>query len=251
MRLPQKDENTSGGGQGASPRRRRTSAASGGGRGSRGEARRGQRMTNRRSFTPGILGCLGVGFALTAVSPTVAFPVQLSYEVSSSPDVVVLQLSENVGIRDADNTPLVRVYGDGRVAVHFPAYMRRAGDYELRLPERAVQEFFRAAVETLLPFDGAATESRVLALEAAERSDGLIVDVSDAATTIVEVRFERYRPEGAAEGILGGVKRVVWTGLADDAGRFGDIPALQDLAGIQRELLALTDHPDLEAVTGR
>ena len=80
---------------------------------------------------------------------------------------------------------------------------------------------------TLLPFDGAATESRVLALEAAERSDGLIVDVSDAATTIVEVRFERYRPEGAAEGILGGVKRVVWTGLADDAGRFGDIPALQ------------------------
>lgn len=208
-------------------------------------------MTNRRSFTPGILGCLGAGFALTTVSPTVAAPAQLSYEVSSSPDVVVLQLTEDVGIQDADDPPLVRVYGDGRVAVHFPDYMRRAGDYELKLPERTVRELVRTAVDTLLPFDAVVTESRVRALETAERSDGLIVDVSDEATTIVEVRFERYRPEGAAEDIRDGVKRVVWTGLVDDVGRFRDIPALRDLASIQRQLLALADHPDMEAVTGR
>ena len=208
-------------------------------------------MTNRRSFTPEILGLLGLGLALTTVSQTAAVLAQLSYEVSSSPDIVVLQLSEDVGIRDADVTPLVRVYGDGRVAVHFPDYMRRAGDYELRLPESTVQELVQTAVDTLLPFDPTATESEVLALETAERDDGLIVDVSDGATTIIEVRFERYRPEGATEDIRDGVKRVVWTGPADDAGRFRDIPALQDLARIQRQLLALTDHPDLEAVTRR
>ena len=208
-------------------------------------------MSNWRPFTTAILGRLSLGLALTAVSPMTAIPAQLSYELSSSPDIVVLQLTEDVGIQDADETPLVRVYGDGRVAVHFPVYMRRAGDYELILPESTVQELLGTAVDTLLPFDSAAIESQVLAAEAAERSSGLIVDVSDPATTILEVRFERYRAEGATEDIRDGVKRVVWTGLADDAGRFPEIGALQELDGIRRRMLALAEHPELEAVTPR
>ena len=208
-------------------------------------------MTNRRSFTPVRVRRLGLGLVLMTVVQTVASAGQSSYELSSSPDVVVLQLSEDVGIRDADDTPLVRVYGDGRVAVHFPDYMRRAGDYEFRLPEGAVQELVGAAVEAILPFDSAATESQVLALQAVERSQGLIVSVSDEATTTLEVRFERYRPEGAAQDAGDGFKRATWTGLTDDADRFRDVVALRDLADIQRRLLALTDHPDLEAVTGR
>ena len=208
-------------------------------------------MTRRRSFTRGILARPGLGLALAALSPTAAVPAQLSYELSSSPDIVVLQLAEDVGIRDADETPLVRVYGDGRVAVHFPDYMRRAGDYELTLPGSTVRELVGTAVDTLLSFDAAETESDVLVLEAAERRDGLIVDVADEATTILEVRFERYRPEGAAEEIRDGVKRVAWTGLVNDAGRFRDIAALQELAGIRRRLRALADHPDLRAVTPR
>ena len=208
-------------------------------------------MTNRSSFTPGMPRRLGLSIALMTLGHTVAAAAQSSYELSSSPDVVVLQLSEDVGIRDADDTPLVRVYGDGRVAVHFPDYMRRAGDYELRLPEGAVRELVGAAVEAIVPFDAAATESQLLALRTAERNQGLIVTVSDEATTILEVRFERYRAEGTGQDVRGGVKRVVWKGLADDAGRFGDVVALRDLAGIQRRLLALTEHPDLEAVTER
>lgn len=208
-------------------------------------------MTRRRSFTRGILARPGLGLALAALSPTAAVPAQLSYELSSSPDIVVLQLAEDVGIRDADETPLVRVYGDGRVAVHFPDYMRRAGDYELTLPGSTVRELVGTAVDTLLSFDAAETESDMLVLEAAERLDGLIVGVADEATTILEVRFERYRPEGAAEEIRDGVKRVAWTGLVNDAGRFRDIAALQELAGIRRRLRALADHPDLRAVTPR
>ena len=208
-------------------------------------------MTRRRSFTRGILARPGLGLALAALSPTAAVPAQLSYELSSSPDIVVLQLAEDVGIRDADETPLVRVYGDGRVAVHFPDYMRRAGDYELTLPGSTVRELVGTAVDTLLSFDAAETESDVLVLEAAERRDGLIVDVADEATTILEVRFERYRPEGAAEEIRDGVKRVAWTGLVNDAGWFRDIGALRELAGIRRRLRALADHPDLRAVTPR
>ena len=208
-------------------------------------------MTRRRSFTRGILARPGLGLALAALSPTAAVPAQLSYELSSSPDIVVLQLAEDVGIRDADETPLVRVYGDGRVAVHFPDYMRRAGDYELTLPESTVQELVRTAVDTLLAFDAGAAESEVLALEAAERNGGLVVDVADEATTIVEVRFERYRPEGAAEDLRDGVKRVAWTGLAGDASRFREVSALRELGRIRRQLRALADHPYLVAVTPR
>ena len=208
-------------------------------------------MVGDGRFAPGILRRLGPGLALTALGHAVAVSAQSPYEVSSSPDFVVLQLSVEAGIRDADDTPRVRVYGDGRVAVHFPAYMRRAGDYELRLPEPALRTLLASAFAALSSFDSTAVGSQVLALETAERNDGLIVDSSDEATTIIEVRFERYGPEGAAGGIGGGVKRVAWTGLANDAGRFRDVAALQDMDGVRRQLLALTDHPDLEVVTAR
>jgi hypothetical protein len=206
-------------------------------------------MTQRRSFVPGVLTRQGLALALATVSQTAAVPAQSSYEVSLSPDVVVLQLSEEVGIRDADRTPLVRLYGDGRVVVHFPAYMRRAGDYELWLPEEDVQRLVGMAVDGL-PFDAAAPESEVLAIETAERNDGLIVDVSDAATTILEVRFERGRTGGVTEDVRDGFTRVAWTGLVSDAlvsdvPGFGDVVALRNLAAVQSELLALVDHPDL------
>jgi len=151
-------------------------------------------MTDHTPFTAAIPGRLGLVLALTAFSQTVAVPAQLSYEVSSSPDVVVLQLSQDLGIQDADETPLVRVYGNGRVAVHFPDYMRKAGDYELKLSAGAFRELVRTAADVVLPFDSTATEALVLALEEEARDDGLLFSVSDEATTIPEVRVARYRP---------------------------------------------------------
>ena len=208
-------------------------------------------MTNHTSFTVATARRLGLVFVLTTVVWTVAVPAQLSYEVSSSPDVVVLQLSQDVGIRAADETPLVRIYGAGRVVVHFPDYMRRAGDYELELSPAAFEDLVGAAVKTMLPFDSTATEALVVALEEEARDEGLLFSVSDEAMTTLEVRVERYRPEGAAEDVGESVKRVVWTGLGSDAERFGDVVALRDLAGVYRQLLTLTEHPDLEAVAGR
>lgn len=192
---------------------------------------------------------LGMAFVLAAAGHSVTVPAQLSYELSSSPDAVVLQLREDVGIRDADDTPLVRVYGDGRVRVHFPAYMRRAGDYELRLSAAALRALLQAAAESLLPFDSAAMESRVRDLEAAERRNGRVVRVSDRTTTVLDVRYERYRAAGDAIAFRDGVKRVAWTGLAGDARRYREVAALRDLAGVRQRVRALADHPDLEPVT--
>ena len=208
-------------------------------------------MNNRRAFQSLVIICLGSGWALAAATQPVPASAQLSFDISSSPNAVVLQLREDVGIRDADDTPLVRIYGDGRVAVHFPDYMRRAGDYELRLPEDTLQELMQAAAGSILSFDSAVTESRVRALETAERNDGVVVRVSHRTTTILEVRYEQYRPAGAAVDIRDGVKRVAWTGLVSDAERFRDVTALRDLAGIRRQVRALADHPDLEAVAPR
>lgn len=190
-------------------------------------------------------------FLLAALGPSLASSAQLSYELSSSPDTVVIQLREEDGVRDGDDTPLVRVYGDGRVRVHFPAYMRRAGDYELRLTAGALQELLRAAAGSILPFDAASTQSQVRALQSVERDEGVVVAVADRSTTILEMRYERFRAAGAAADVLDGVKRVAWNGLASDAERFGSVGALQDLAGIRQRVRALADHPDLEPVTPR
>ena len=55
-----------------------------------------------------------------------------------------------------DPVPLLRVYGDGRVHVHFPAYMKRAGDYELLLNQVELDELLRQLDDNgIMSFDKA------------------------------------------------------------------------------------------------
>ena len=53
---------------------------------------------------------------------------------SRDPQAIVASFTEVLAeMDDPDPGPSVTVYGDGRVLVHYPHYMKRAGDWELRL----------------------------------------------------------------------------------------------------------------------
>lgn len=67
----------------------------------------------------------------TAVSAHAQEPV---FQVPSDPSVPVISYSETPEmLGDPDRMPRVQVFGDGLVWVHYPVYMKKAGDYQMQL----------------------------------------------------------------------------------------------------------------------
>jgi hypothetical protein len=104
----------------------RTAAGSGGGQRGPGG------MTTR-----GIVGTV----TTSAEAATAQRSGQPTFEYSDAADKPIAELRYSGGmIQNADNTPFVRVYGDGTVRVHRPAYMRNSGEYTLKLTPEQLQD---------------------------------------------------------------------------------------------------------------
>lgn len=66
---------------------------------------------------------------------------------------------------DQDPIPLIRVFGDGRVLIHYPAYTPKARDYELQLQPQELENLLRSLLgQGLATFDADA----VIRLKSAE-----------------------------------------------------------------------------------
>lgn len=61
-----------------------------------------------------------------------------------SPTAVVVTYLERLdGLADADPGPSITVFGDGRVLIHTPRYMKGAGDREVRLSRSELDQLVR------------------------------------------------------------------------------------------------------------
>jgi hypothetical protein len=175
---------------------------------------------------------------------------QLAFEYAEEPDTLVIQLSQNVGIVDADQTPLLRVYGDGLARIHFPVYMKRAGDYTLQLNPSELQELVASFVDGgLIDFSPEATRAQMRGLAAASRAQAparqprQLITRSDETTVSIEINLDRYVPPfGRARDDV--TAHITWTGAQGDAADFATLDTLQALAAAERRLLALTARDD-------
>jgi hypothetical protein len=208
----------------------------------------------------------------TSTTATAQQAASSEHENQDSSGFVVLQLSLDIGVRDADPTPRVRIYGDRRVAVYFPTYAPKAGHYELTLGDG---EFPRLAdaIDSVLTFDSDSTADAIQRMEAQAHAAALrenrpivVSDWSDETATILEAAIPvvipdtsqalgpAYQNTGAAldpggatvEGVQS--RSVVWTGLQNQAERFPSIEQLQRLAAVERWLVALATDERLVAV---
>jgi hypothetical protein len=169
------------------------------------------------------------------------------FEYSRDASTVVIGFAEVVdAIKDADPGPSLSVYGDGRVAVHFPTYMLRAGDYTLRLAPAEMNALVHSMVSRgIAEFEEPAVRRRKADIEA--QAD-VLIETFDAVMTQIELRLERYRPPGNAGPGQPIHKRVAWSALRADAKRHPQITEIQDLAAAHRELWSLMERPDLVKV---
>ena len=200
---------------------------------------------------------LGRVFATCLTMAAIVAPAhaQLTFQASEDPNRVVMQMSQDVGI-EGDDTPLLRIYGDGRVLVHFPVYTRRAGDYSMQLGPGELNSLLRTFVDGgLVDFDPArvkseARDARLASQRAALQAGAPATLTFRSSDTLVslDVELDTYTgPDGATR--QGVSARIAWAGAQHDARDLPGVASLQRLASIEQQLVALTEHPNLVRVT--
>ncbi len=176
---------------------------------------------------------------------------------SDRPGGVVVELRRYVGFRgETEEPPLVRVYGDGLVAVHFPLYHKQAGDYTLRLSPAELDDLIGSlADDGILDFDPLRVRAEQRAaeslrtLQTATGEAEIVTVVMDDTVTEIDVNLETYRPGDPSEPVRRNVRqRLSWKGVRTDAGRYPGVASLQGLARSEVRLVGLSRDARLERV---
>jgi hypothetical protein len=187
---------------------------------------------------------------LAGTSPTI--------EHSRSADVVVVTYREVLSeIADADRGPLLQIYGDGRMVVHYPPYMKRAGDYEQHLTAAELDQLLRSLADKgVLDFDATAARSATRASMTAARERAraanapvTVFEAVDASTTVIEVAVDRYRSATPGAREVQNLSKRAWTGLRRRPTP-SRRPALRALAAAEDELRASATRQDSGASMG-
>ena len=172
---------------------------------------------------------------------------QFEYSANTSTPVIEYTLNHEM-LAEPDAEPLLRVYGNGRVHVHVPVYMKNAGDYELQLNRNELDTLVSSlSRDGVIDFDHAATRENLRRLNAQRRATtGALWEVSDVTETVIEVNLDRYQRNPASTPVNGLKKRFSWKSLQMDAKRYPESTAIQGAAASARRLHAVIQHPDLK-----
>lgn len=195
---------------------------------------------------------LGVGFAGSARGADVNLP---DVSFARQADVELLSWNQILPeLAEQDPTPTLTVYGDGRVVVYQPFYMKRSGRYEMQLSDQALNDLLGEIAAALIDFDAREVsqlkrETVDLEFAAAEDwRDLRMVHHADADTSVFRLALDAWRPPGAQSWAALDPLERKWTALRFDAREYPDIEVLQAMDQAEKRLRALTRHDDLVRV---
>ena len=175
-------------------------------------------------------------------APDLEFPADPNYLVLSF--TYIHSMLEN-----PDSTPLMQIYGDGRVHLHYPVYMQRSGDYELELGNLELRQLLLSLAETgAMDFDAQNVgQLRLLEVERLKQQN-IMVHVSDPTEMVIEVHLEFYKPPGTSTQFDNFQKSIRWSNVAQEAELFPEVLELQGLAEAERQLRSILERADLRRV---
>ena len=192
-----------------------------------------------------IILLLGAATASAQGSP----PFDPQFQLPADPDTVVIAYSETPDmLANPDSTPLVRVYSDGKVLVHYPIYMKKAGDYQFFLTTGELRRLLIATSE-IFDFDPQlAAEARRKERRTRAVNEGIETYRSDKTLEQIQVRLDGYQAHSGATQ-LAIDKHVQWRDIKADSKEFPGIPGMKGLGMARLTILDLLEHPRLQQVT--
>jgi hypothetical protein len=147
--------------------------------------------------------------------------LMLSYELTHD----MLRMPDNFS---------VSVYEDGVALVHYPDYMKKAGDYQVELTPSEVQQIRLLLEHPLVQgFNPGQAKAQKKGID--DQSQELFAISDDSWSN-----FEVHTP--------GNEKSIRWANVAIDAERYPEIGVFKKLADIEAQLLQLDQHPTAVAV---
>jgi len=196
----------------------------------------------------GALGVLVAVMASAAADPDVAGRASVPRDAT-----LVLRLSEQPGEAPGDERHVLEIWGDGRIRVQRPSYMKGSREAETHLaPGELDAVVAMLAANGVLDFDtdavrARATHARTARLEQALRDPTVtILDATDPDSTSIEIRFDRTGQEVPGSVLPPAVRRIEWLGLRADARFFPECPELAALAQAQAALWHLAERAELK-----
>jgi len=168
------------------------------------------------------------------------------YSKTAAEPVIEYNLVHHM-LAEPDPEPLLRIYGNGRVHVHYPAYMTRAGNYELQLSQPELRTLLRAlATDGIIDFDQAATGHQRQQLAAQQRAaSGSLIYISDSSDTVIDIRLNEYQKGPGTARVLNLKKRFTWSDLKQDARRFPQLREITNANNAAQRLETLLHRNDL------
>ena len=146
-------------------------------------------------------------------------------------------------LANVDDRLSLSIFGDGRVLVHYPVYMKRAGDYEMQLGDAELAALLRSfSSNGLMSFDEKKIKARKKLLNKSLRSKGQFHAISDGVITSIAFEFDEYQKDKFSQKIQNFRKQVKWNNLEHDARRFKSMAGItkanksaSDLTGLMKD----------------
>ena len=152
-----------------------------------------------------------------------------SFDDSGAKPDPVVEFRQHVSmLANVDDRLSMQVYGDGRVLVHYPVYMKRAGDYEMQLDgDELVELIATLADDGVMDFDHRKVSDRIHdrrleKISRAKRGEDQLFAVSDAVDSIIEIRLDEYRSNSGSAVKKNFTRRFKWRDIEHDARSYSD-----------------------------
>jgi hypothetical protein len=165
-------------------------------------------------------------------------------EYASGVNDVILELYQTYEVVDPNPKPRFTLYGDGRVEVYFPPFMKRSGTYELTLSVGEMEELLLfLSSRGVFSFDStiakqAKKSARQARTEQARQGTFQLIYRSDETVTTIRSNLSSYTPAGTgAKAVQNYTKEIKWQGLQNDAKDHPGITSLTNLAEAEITLL--------------
>ena len=154
--------------------------------------------------------------------------------------VVIEYTQSHAMLLNEDKTPLLRIFGDGSVVVHYPATMKLAGDYEMKLTDGQLQKLLVSLEQnSLMTFNAGTLVAKVKAEKSRQAAISNTLSLrSDTTNTIINIHLEKYIPGSTSIAKNNFSQSIVWANLSLQAKKYAAIPELVGIAQAESMLRA-------------